>query len=146
MRNSSSYYAESGGAGRLPAIRRKDMAKNLALKNNDGPQGLRIEKAAGDVSNDLDKVIHERMRLGIISALAANEKLSFSELKNLLATSDGNISVHARKLEDAGYVTSEKSFKGRMPLTEYAITGDGRTALTRYLDHMEALIKAMKGA
>ena len=95
-------------------MRRKDMAKNLALKNNDGPQGLRIEKAAGDVSNDLDKVIHERMRLGIISALAANDKLSFTELKNLLATSDGNISVHARKLEEAGYVTLEKSFRGRV--------------------------------
>ncbi|HQX55750.1 MAG TPA: transcriptional regulator [Pyrinomonadaceae bacterium] len=121
------------------------MAKNLALKNNDGPQGLRIEKAAGDVSNDLDKVIHERMRLGIISALAANDKLSFTELKNLLATSDGNISVHARKLEEAGYVTLEKSFRGRIPLTEYAITSDGRRALERYLDHMEALIKSTKG-
>ena len=121
------------------------MAKNLALKNNDGPQGLRIEKAAGDVSNDLDKVIHERMRLGIISALATNDKLSFTELKNLLATSDGNISVHARKLEEAGYVTLEKSFRGRIPLTEYAITSDGRRALERYLDHMEALIKSTKG-
>ena len=104
-----------------------------------------MEKAAENVGNDLDKVIHERMRLGIISALAANEKLSFTELKTLLATSDGNISVHARKLEEAGYVTCEKSFKGRMPLTEYAITKEGRGALKRYLDHMEALIKAMKG-
>jgi DNA-binding transcriptional ArsR family regulator len=98
------------------------------------------------VSGDLDKVIHERMRLGIISSLAANEKLSFTELKNLLNTSDGNISVHARKLEDAGYVTLQKSFQGRMPLTEYQITASGRKALVRYLDHMEALIKAMKGA
>ncbi|CAN5592699.1 hypothetical protein BH10ACI3_BH10ACI3_29340 [soil metagenome] len=119
--------------------------KNTALKKiDDRPQALRIEKAAENVSADLDKVIHERMRLGIISALAANEKLSFTELKNLLATSDGNISVHARKLEEAGYVTCEKSFKGRMPLTEFAITDEGRNALTRYLDHMEALIKAMK--
>jgi len=85
------------------------------------------------------------MRLGIISALAANDKLSFTELKNLLATSDGNISVHARKLEEAGYVTLEKSFRGRIPLTEYAITSDGRRALERYLDHMEALIKSTKG-
>jgi DNA-binding transcriptional ArsR family regulator len=108
------------------------------------PQALRIEKAAGTVSNDLDKVIHERMRLGIISALAANEKLSFTDLKKLLDTSDGNISVHARKLEEAGYITLKKSFAGRMPLTEYAITKDGRKALERYLDHMEALIKAMK--
>ena len=120
------------------------MAKNLAVKHRDDPQGLRIARAAENVSNDLDKVIHERMRLGIISALAANEKLSFTELKKLLDTTDGNISVHARKLEDAGYVTLEKSFKGRMPLTEYRITKDGRKALTRYLDHMEALIQAMK--
>ncbi len=121
--------------------------KNSAVKfKDDGkPQSLRIEKAAEKVSNDLDKVIHERMRLGIISALAANAKLSFTELKTLLNTTDGNISVHARKLEDAGYVTLEKSFKGRMPLTEYKITKEGREALTRYLDHMEALIKAMKG-
>ena len=85
------------------------------------------------------------MRLGIVSALAANEKLSFTELKTLLNTTDGNISVHARKLEDAGYVTCEKSFKGRMPLTEYKITKDGRAALTRVSRSMEALIKAMKG-
>ncbi len=85
------------------------------------------------------------MRLGIISALAANEKLSFGELKTLLDTTDGNLSVHARKLEDAGYVTMKKSFAGRTPLTEYKITAAGRKALTRYLDHMEALIRAMKG-
>ncbi len=122
--------------------------KNLALKHDgDGakPRAFRVEKAAENVSNELDKIIHERMRLGIISALAANTKLSFTNLKNLLNTTDGNISVHARKLEEAGYVTCDKSFKGRMPLTEYAITKDGRKALERYLDHMEALIKAMKG-
>ena len=120
--------------------------KNSAIRFNDDskPQGLRIEKAAENVSADLDKVIHERMRLGITSALAANERLSFTELKTLLNTTDGNISVHARKLEDAGYLTCEKSFKGRMPLTEYAITNEGRAALGRYLNHMEALIKAMK--
>jgi len=119
---------------------------NLAKVNNtERPQALRIEKAAGNVSTDLDKVIHERMRLGIISALAANDKLSFTDLKTLLDTSDGNVSVHARKLEDAGYVTCKKSFAGRTPLTEYKITKDGRKALERYLDHMEALIKAMKG-
>lgn len=120
--------------------------KNSAIKFTDGDerQALRVEKAAENVSADLDKVIHERMRLGITSALAANEKLSFTELKTLLNTTDGNISVHARKLEDAGYVTCEKSFKGRMPLTEYKITKQGRKALERYLDHMEALITAMK--
>ena len=96
------------------------------------------------LSNDLDKVIHERMRLGIVSALAAKDKLSFTELKRLLDRTDGNISVHARKLEDAGYIDCEKSFAGRMPLTEYKITKEGRAALTRYLDHIEALIKAMK--
>ena len=122
--------------------------KNLAVSGKNGGElrALRIEKAAGEVSTDLDKVIHERLRLGIISALAANEKLSFSDLKALLNTTDGNISVHARKLEEAGYLTLEKSFKGRMPLTEYKITAAGRKALERYLDHMEALIKAMKGA
>ena len=121
------------------------MAKNLALKNNgDAKNTLRLEKAAETVSNDLDKIIHERMRLGIISALAANEKMSFNELKRLLDTTDGNVSVHARKLEVAGYLTCKKSFAGRTPLTEYAITKDGRKALERYLDHMEALIRAMK--
>ncbi len=120
------------------------MAKNLALKKNERTQDLRVARQDVSISNDLDKVIHERMRLGIISALAANEKLSFTELKNLLDTSDGNISVHARKLEDAGYVTCDKSFNGRVPLTEYKITRDGRKALERYLNHMEALITAMK--
>jgi DNA-binding MarR family transcriptional regulator len=120
--------------------------KNLAIKNGSGGlDPLRVERAAEKVSGELDRVIHERMRLGIISALAANEKLSFGELKKLLNTTDGNISVHARRLEEAGYVTMQKSFKGRVPLTEYAITKDGRKALERYLNHMEALIKAMKG-
>lgn len=104
----------------------------------------KVEKAAESVSNDLDKVIHERMRLGIISALAANESLSFNDLKKLLQTTDGNVSVHARKLEEAGYIECTKSFKGRTPLTEYKITAPGRTALERYLNHMEALIRAMK--
>ena len=126
------------------------MAKSLALKiesdSGDAPKksALRIEKAAGNVSNELDKIIHERMRLGIISALAANESLSFTDLKNLLNTTDGNISVHARRLEDAGYLECLKSFNGRVPLTEYKITNDGREALNRYLNHMEALINAMK--
>jgi len=125
-------------------------SKNLALKQENSeetlkPRALKIEKAAETVSGELDKVIHERMRLGIISALAANETLSFTDLKNLLNTTDGNISVHARKLEDAGYLECLKSFNGRVPLTEYKITDDGRAALNRYLNHMEALINAMKG-
>jgi DNA-binding transcriptional ArsR family regulator len=119
--------------------------KQLAIKKNEESQNLHLAREAQQVSNDLDKVIHDRTRLGLISALAANEKLSFTELKDLLSTTDGNVSVHARKLEDAGYLTCEKSFKGRMPLTEYSITTEGRKALMRYLDHMETLIKAMKG-
>jgi DNA-binding transcriptional ArsR family regulator len=124
------------------------MGKNTAskMKPNENTEDIsdRPRLAAEAVSNDLDKVIHERMRLGIMSALAANTKLSFNELRTLLGTSDGNISVHARKLEDAGYLSVKKSFAGRMPLTEYKITADGRRALGKYLDHMEALIKAMK--
>ena len=119
--------------------------KKIAVSKPDISSQLRVERAAESVSNDLDRVIHERMRLGIISALAANEKLSFGELKKLLNTTDGNISVHARRLEEAGYVTMQKSFKGRVPLTEYAITKEGKKALEHYLNHMEALIKAMKG-
>lgn len=121
------------------------MKKNLAKKQRDDRRELSVARTTSDVSNELDKVIHERMRLGIISALAANDKLSFTELKKLLQTTDGNISVHARKLEEAGYLICEKSFRGRSPLTEYSITKDGRRALDKYLDHMEALIKAMKG-
>jgi DNA-binding MarR family transcriptional regulator len=93
---------------------------------------------------NFDRLIHERMRLGIVSALAANDALSFNELKKLLQTTDGNISVHARKLEDAGYIACEKSFEGRMPRTEYRLTASGRKALHKYLDHMEALIGAMR--
>jgi DNA-binding HxlR family transcriptional regulator len=92
----------------------------------------------------LDRVIHERMRLGIISALAVNDSLSFNELKKLLQTTDGNLSVHARRLEEAKYVDCEKSFEGRMPKTAYRLTAAGRKAFERYLDHMEALIQAMR--
>ncbi len=93
---------------------------------------------------DLDRLIHERMRLGIVSALAANETLTFNDLKKLLKTTDGNLSVHARKLEEANYLACTKSFEGRMPKTEYRLTPQGRKALERYLDHMEALIQAMR--
>lgn len=95
---------------------------------------------------DLDRLIHERMRLGIVSALAVNDQLSFNDLKKLLQTTDGNLSVHARKLEEAGYVTCEKYFEGRMPKTEYRLTNPGRQALQRYLDHMEAIIHATREA
>lgn len=91
-----------------------------------------------------DRLIHERVRMGIVSALAVNECLSFPELKKLLNTTDGNVSVHARKLEQAGYISCTKSFEGRMPRTEYRLTSAGRKALDRYLTHMEALIRAMR--
>jgi DNA-binding HxlR family transcriptional regulator len=92
----------------------------------------------------LDRLIHERLRLGILSALSVNQALTFNELKRLLDTTDGNLSVHARKLEEAAYIACAKSFVGRMPRTEYRLTAAGRKALERYLDHMEALIQAMR--
>jgi DNA-binding MarR family transcriptional regulator len=103
-------------------------------------------RAAAAVSNsvELDRVIHERARLAIISALAVNESLTFNDLKALLNTTDGNLSVHARKLEEAAYIACTKSFEGRMPKTEYRITAAGRRALERYLNHMEALIRATR--
>jgi DNA-binding HxlR family transcriptional regulator len=93
---------------------------------------------------ELDRLIHERMRLAIVSALAVNESLTFNELKRLLETTDGNLSVHARKLEEARYITCTKSFEGRLPRTEYRLSPAGRQALERYLDHMEALIRTMR--
>ena len=96
------------------------------------------------VAPNLDRLIHERLRLGIISALAANEPLTFSELKNLMNTTDGNLSVHARKLEEAGYISCSKYFEGRLPKTEYKLTTAGRSALENYLSHMESLIKQMR--
>jgi len=93
---------------------------------------------------DLDRLIHERVRLAIVSALAVRDSLTFNELKALLKTSDGNLSVHARKLEDAEYITCDKSFAGRVPKTEYRLTALGRRALERYLDHMEALIRVTR--
>ena len=94
---------------------------------------------------DLDRVIHERLRLGIVSALAVSEWLTFNELKSLMKTTDGNLSVHARRLEDAQYVVCQKSFEGRVPKTRYRLTPAGRRALERYLEHMEAIIRATRG-
>jgi DNA-binding MarR family transcriptional regulator len=94
---------------------------------------------------DFDRLIHEKTRLGIVSALAVNPSLSFNELKAVLKTTDGNVSVHARKLEEAGYLTCRKSFEGRMPRTEYSLTAAGRRALEKYLNHMEALIRTARG-
>ena len=92
---------------------------------------------------DFDRLIHEHIRLGIVSALAVNQSMTFNDLKKLLKTTDGNLSVHARKLEEAKYVACNKTFEGRMPKTEYTLTAAGRKALEKYLDHMEALIEAM---
>ena len=102
-------------------------------------------EAPATAAAELDRLIHERMRLGIVSALAANESLSFNDLKKLLATTDGNLSVHARKLEEAKYIVCEKYFEGRLPKTVYRLSPAGRHALERYLDQMEALIHSMRG-
>jgi DNA-binding transcriptional ArsR family regulator len=101
-------------------------------------------RAAAGAPPELDRLIHERIRLGIVSALAVNESLSFNDLKTLLKTSDGNLSVHARRLEEALYISCEKYFEGRVPKTVYRLTRAGRRALERYLDHMEALIQSMR--
>jgi DNA-binding MarR family transcriptional regulator len=93
---------------------------------------------------DFDRLIHEKTRLAIVAALAANDTLTFTELKGILKTTDGNVSVHARKLEEANYINTRKSFEGRMPKTEYSLTAAGRRAFERYLNHMEALIKAAR--
>lgn len=108
------------------------------------PAGNGAGADAAAAAAELDRIIHERIRLGILSALAVTETLSFNDLKQMLETTDGNLSVHARKLEEAGYVLCEKSFAGRIPRTEFRITPGGRRALQRYLDHMEALIHAVR--
>jgi DNA-binding MarR family transcriptional regulator len=96
------------------------------------------------IPTELDRLIHERMRLGIVSALAVNEALSFTEIKALMRTTDGNLSVHARKLEEAKYISCSKSFEGRVPHTVYKLTSTGRRALERYLDHMESIIRVTR--
>jgi DNA-binding HxlR family transcriptional regulator len=107
-------------------------------------RALRSVEGSDEGALALDRLIHERMRLGIVSALAVNDTLTFNDLKRLMRTTDGNLSVHARKLEDAAYVTCTKTFEGRMPKTEYRLTAAGRRALERYLNHMEALIRATR--
>ena len=127
--------AEQGEARTLPGAAR--------LRSVEGATPD-TESASDEGALGLDRLIHERMRLGIVSALAANDSLTFNDLKLLLGTTDGNLSVHARKLEDAKYITCTKSFEGRVPRTEYKLTADGRRALKRYVDHMEALIRAIR--
>src|SRR5207253_9115125 len=119
------------------------VARHNKAVSHSKPQSLRRRAAQSRAAN-LDRLIHEPIRLGIVSALAVNDRLSFNELKQLLKTTDGNLSVHARKLEDAGYVVCDKSFEGRVPRSEYRLTPRGRRALEQYLGHMEALIKAVR--
>ncbi len=121
-------------------------AKSGAFRasRDDKPRRETTVKQPDVAASNLDRVIHERTRLAIISALAVNASLSFNELKDLLRVSDGNLSVHARKLEDAGYIGCTKSFAGRLPKTEYRLSPSGRRALEKYLDHMEALIRATR--
>lgn len=113
-------------------------------REDKGKRGAAPVRPPETAALNLDRVIHERTRLGILSALAVNPSLAFSELKQLLKATDGNLSVHARKLEDAGYVSCTKSFDGRVPKTEYRLLPSGRRALEKYLDHMEALIRATR--
>lgn len=127
------------------------MAEERALSRDagaeSGMEAAPLRPVPGSLASDVDafdRLIHERIRLGIVSALAVNESLTFNDLKQLLRTSDGNLSVHARKLEDAGYVHCEKSFEGRFPRTEYRLSDAGRGALERYLGHMESLIQAVR--
>ena len=120
----------SAGCGELRAV-------GQAIADKGGGGSNASEKSAAE----LDRLIHERLRLGIVSALAANESLTFNDLKALLHTTDGNLSVHARKLEEAGYIACSKYFEGRQPKTEYKLTAAGRRALESYIGHMEALIQ-----
>ena len=121
------------------------MPRSSSAAHSLPPEGNSHNKAGqAPAVPELDRLIHPRIRLGIVSALAANVSLSFNELKRLLQTTDGNISVHARKLEEAGYIVCTKSFQGRMPKTEYALTTTGRKAWEKYLSHMESIIQATK--
>ena len=118
-------------------------AEKSARREPQKPAAPRRHGRTGAVP-EFDRLIHERIRLGIVSALAVNDALTFNELRDLLATTDGNLSVHARKLEEAGYLDCSKGYDGRVPRTEYKITAAGRRALERYLGEMEELIQAMK--
>jgi DNA-binding HxlR family transcriptional regulator len=126
-------------------VAKQNALRREAKRTATSKQKLReVHGGAPHSAHEIDRMIHERLRLGIISALAAKQSLTFNELKHTVKTSDGNLSVHARKLEDAGYISCSKTFEGRMPKTEYSLTVAGRRALQRYLDHMEALIGRMR--
>ena len=126
----------------------RSVARRVARGEKPSAPPRALQASSGEAaasSLELDRLIHERMRLALVSALAVAPSLTFAELKQILGTTDGNLSVHARKLEDAGYVTVVKSFAGRVPRTEYTLTPLGRRALERYVGHMEDLIRMMKG-
>jgi DNA-binding HxlR family transcriptional regulator len=127
-------------------VARQSALKHPGQKKREASSSLREEgeAKAKHSAPALDRLIHERMRLGIVSALAANESMTFNDLKNLMDTTDGNLSVHARKLEDGGYIACTKSFQGRLPKTEYKLTTAGKQALESYLSHMETLIQQMR--
>ena len=124
----------------------KAASRKFEVRSQKSEAKVRSQKSDVDGRSplELDRLIHERLRLGIVSALAVNEQLTFNDLKRLLQTTDGNLSVHARKLEDAHYVTCDKTFDGRIPRTEYRLTAAGRRAFEKYLAHMEAIIKAVR--
>jgi DNA-binding HxlR family transcriptional regulator len=124
---------------------KRSAARRAAPAAPTGGRSLSAVSGLAGLPLELDRVIHERVRLAIVSALAVNDILTFNELKALTGTTDGNLSVHARKLEDSGYVACRKSFEGRVPRSEYRLTLAGRQALERYLGHMEGLIRVMKG-
>jgi DNA-binding HxlR family transcriptional regulator len=125
-------------------VARSNAARKHKTEPAAAPSLRSVPGSKGGAALALDRLIHERVRLAIVSALAVNEKLAFNDLKRLLDTTDGNLSVHARKLEDAGYISCAKSFEGRLPRTEYRLTRAGHEALGRYLDHMEAIIRATR--
>jgi DNA-binding HxlR family transcriptional regulator len=124
------------------------VAKSAVVRASQNGEREELQSVRGQSPEEsalsLDQLIHERTRLGIVSALAVNTTLTFNALKKLVGATDGNLSVHARKLEDAGYISCTKSFAGRLPKTEYRLSPAGRKALERYLDHMEALIHATR--
>lgn len=132
--------------GSAARARSKEQSKELPRETKEQARtALKAEDGDASMPMSLDRIIHERVRLALVSALAVHESLTFNELKALLETSDGNVSVHARKLEDAGYISCKKGFDGRIPRTEYKLTAAGRRALEQYLSHMEALIKRVGG-
>ena len=128
------------------AARQGALPKDVTGTRSASLAEVRGQRAQAAGALELDRLIHERVRLGIVSALAVNGSLTFTDLKELLGATDGNLSAHARRLEDAGYVTCQKSFEGRMPRTEYELTTLGRHELQLYLDHIEAIIRATRDA